>query len=72
MGRPTSSLGDLARSVLDAVERDSLGKSAAATYTSSRTEVGEGLRKIASELRTHKPSEVTYEDLEQFRNRHGL
>jgi hypothetical protein len=71
MRRSSMPLGDLATHVLDAVEREQLGKTAAATYTSNTTEVGDGLRKLAAELRSHNPDALTYDDLAKYRMRHG-
>ena len=62
----TTPLSMLADSILAAVENP-----AAVTHT-SRSVVGSGLNKIASELRDHRAGAISYADLEVFRKTHGV
>jgi len=65
-------IGDLARNVLEAVERGQVEKIASTTYNSMRTDTGRLMLKVAEELRNHKPAPISYADLATFRNRYGI
>ena len=72
--RPTSTpLADVAASILESVERAGSEKTATASAQSTlRTDLGIELSKLAGELRSAKPAQLTYTDLAEFRRRHGV
>jgi hypothetical protein len=68
-------LGELAQDVLSTVEAADLGKKSEMTYTkkaSAATQVGGLVEKVAEQMRLVKPTEITYDDLQNFRKRYGV
>jgi hypothetical protein len=74
MARKIQPLGELADSVLSHVEQEQVEKTAQAAYTSSRlhTELGQGLAKVAGQLRSLQADRVTNDDLAEFRKRYHV
>jgi len=74
MARPNS-IGRLAETVLAEVERERLSKTAELTYTTDdavRTPVGQMLLKVAEYVHAEATGEISYADLEEFRERYGV
>ena len=63
-------LVDVASTILDSVKTAETGRTN--VDSSSMTEVGGQLMKLARELRAPQPLTVTYSDIAEFRRRHAV
>lgn len=70
--KKTTSLSELATSVLDEVQRGQVEKTAASAELVLGTDIGQSLVKIAKEVRSLSQADVTYEDLANFRKTYNV